>query len=66
MAIVMLIFAIGLSIAAMRTRDKALRWIWGGAAALNVVAAIAMISSDDQYAFRLQPDDGRYERDYRR
>jgi len=66
MAIVMLIFAVGLTIAAVRTRERALRWFWGGAALLNLIAATTMIGSQDQYAFKLKPDDGQYERDYRR
>lgn len=66
MAIVMLIFALSLGIAAVKTHDRILRWIWGGAALLNLIAALVMIRGQDQYAFRLMPDDGEYERDYRR
>lgn len=66
MAVVMLIFAVGLTIAAVRTRDRALRWFWSGAAALNLIAAMTMIGSQDSYAFKLRPDVGDYERDYRR
>jgi hypothetical protein len=66
MAVVMMLFAVGLGIAAARTKDRILRYFWGGAAALNVVAAVAMIVDRDEYVFRLRPDDGSYERDFRR
>ena len=63
---VLLIFVIGLAVAAIRTKDRLLRWLWGGAALLNLLVAVSMVSNDDPFAFRLRPDDGYYERDYRR
>ena len=66
MAIVMLIPALGLGIAAFRTRDRGLRLFWGAASAFNLIAAVVMIDGGDEYAFHLRPDDGNYERSFRR
>lgn len=51
---------------AYRTKDKVGRLIFLGFALLNLVALVMALAERHPYRFKLMPDDGQYERDYRR
>ena len=66
MSFVFAVLAVGLAIAAARVSDKATRIFLVACCALNIAGAIATIAREDRHAFRLMPNDGRYEPSYRR
>ncbi|MFC6184976.1 hypothetical protein ACFPZ9_12060 [Pseudoxanthomonas japonensis] len=66
MAIVFIVFAIGLAIAAYRTSDKFIRVFCAIFCMANLAGAATAIYKDDPYAFKLRPNDGEYDPNYRR
>jgi hypothetical protein len=65
MAFVFLTLAIGLAIAAWRAQEKITRLWCLGCCVLNAVAAIHIVASNHEYAWKLMPNDGSYEPAYR-
>jgi hypothetical protein len=51
---------------AYRTRDRAGRFFFFGAGLFNLLVLILAAAEGSPYLFRLMPDDGAYERSYRR
>ncbi|CAN7381779.1 hypothetical protein LJR168_002331 [Pseudoxanthomonas sp. LjRoot168] len=66
MAIVFIVLAIGLAFAAHRTTDKLVRVSCMVLCLANLAGAATAIYKDDPYAFKLRPNDGEYDPNYRR
>ena len=66
MAIVMMVFVIGLAIAAYNSKPGGVRIFLLLFCLLNALGAASMIASNDRYAFRLKPNDGAAYDNYRR
>ena len=65
MAILFGVLAVGLGFAAWRVADRNTRIFLIACGLLNAFGAIAMVVTHDPYAFRLHPNNGHEEPDYR-
>lgn len=66
MAFVFAIFAIGLGIAAYKSKDRATRIFLAFWCVANLAGVVKAVVTDDPYAFKLRPNDGEIEPAYRR
>ena len=66
MVYVLGVFALGLAIAAYKARDRSSRIFLALCCALNLAGAAKAIAEKDPFAFKLRPNDGKYEPAIRR
>lgn len=60
------VLAVGLAVASFRAREKGTKLLLGVFCFLNAFCAIHVVWKEDPYAFKLKPNDGYSEPDYRR
>lgn len=66
MAFVMLALAIGLTLVAYRSTDRAVKIFLGFFALLNAIGAVQAIYTDHPYAFKLMPNEAEEHESLRR
>lgn len=66
MIFIFAVFALGLAIAAFRTKERSLKIFLIAACLLNASGIYKAVATNDGYAFKLKPNDGINEPSYRK